>query len=68
MCMIRTRDQRRNPRQDTPKPTIDDELIREPQARRQRRATLLGNHGLMRKLKKRLAERALAVELDVHLY
>src|SRR5690554_2849438 len=49
------------------KPTIDDELIDKLLEGREHGAGLLGNDGLIGELKKRLAERMLAAELDVHL-
>ena len=50
------------------KPTIDDELIHKLLEGREHSAALLGNDGLVGKLKKRLAERVLSAEMDVHLH
>ena len=49
------------------KPTIDDELIDKLLEGREHNAALLGNEGLIGELKKRLAERILSTEMDVHL-
>jgi putative transposase len=49
------------------KPTIDDELIGQLLEGREHSAALLGNDGLIGELKKRLAERMLSAEMDVHL-
>jgi putative transposase len=49
------------------KPTIDDELIDKLLEGREHSAALLGNDGLIGELKKRLAERMLCAEMDVHL-
>ena len=49
------------------KPTIDDELIDKLLEGREHSAALLGNDGLIGELKKRLAERMLSAEMDVHL-
>jgi putative transposase len=48
------------------KPTIDDELIDNLLEGREHSAALLGNDGLIGELKKRLAERMLSAEMDVH--
>jgi len=47
--------------------TIDDELIDKLLEGREHSAALLGNDGLIGELKKRLAERMLSAEMDVHL-
>ena len=49
------------------KPTIDDELIDKLLEGREHSAALLDNDGLIGELKKRLAERMLSAEMDVHL-
>lgn len=49
------------------KPTIDDELIDKLLEGREHGAALLGDDGLIGELKKRLAERMLSAEMDVHL-
>lgn len=49
------------------KPNIDDALIDQLLEGRERSAALLGNDGLIGELKKRLAERLLSAEMDVHL-
>lgn len=49
------------------KPTIDDELIDKLLEGREHSAALPGNDGLIGELKKRLAERMLSTEMDVHL-
>ncbi|UCD68627.1 MAG: IS256 family transposase [Betaproteobacteria bacterium] len=49
------------------KPTIDDELIDKLLEGREHSAALLGNDGLIGELKKRLAERMLCAEMDMHL-
>ncbi len=49
------------------KPTIDDALIDKLLEGREHGAALLGNDGLIGELKKRLAERMLSAEMDVHL-
>ena len=49
------------------KPTIDDKLIDQLLEGREHSAALLGNDGLIGELKKRLAERMLSAEMDVHL-
>jgi putative transposase len=49
------------------KPSIDDALIDQLLEGREHSAALLGNDGLIGELKKRLAERILAAEMDVHL-
>jgi len=49
------------------KSTIDDELIDQLLEGRKHSAALLGNDGLIGELKKRLAERMLSAEMDVHL-
>jgi putative transposase len=49
------------------KSTIDDELIDQLLEGREHSAALLDNDGLIGELKRRLAERILAAEMDVHL-
>jgi transposase-like protein len=49
------------------KSTIDDELIDKLLEGHEHSAALLGNDGLIGELKKRLAERMLSAEMDVHL-
>ena len=49
------------------KPTIEDELIDKLLEGREHSTALLGNDGLIGELKKRLAERMLSAEMDVHL-
>ena len=49
------------------RPKIDDALIDELLKGREHGAGLLGNNGLIGELKKRLAERMLETEMDVHL-
>lgn len=54
-------------RRNKPESRISDELIDELLAGQQHGAHLLGNGGLIGDLKKRLAERMLETEMDVHL-
>jgi len=49
------------------KPTIEDEVIDKLLEGCEHSAALLGNDGLIGELKKRLAERMLSAEMDVHL-
>jgi putative transposase len=51
----------------TQQATIDDELIDKLLEGREQSAALRGNDGLIGELKKRLAERSLSAEMDVHL-
>ncbi len=54
-------------RRDKPESRISDELIDELLAGQKHGVHLLGNDGLIGALKKRLAERMLETEMDVHL-